>query len=96
MEFVLATVWDRIERDLLNLKENVRISNIKADIDIILEFLNKNKQIMHSSNQLARPRTKVSTSMQSKYRNQEVMNELNQSELGEEEFEAKKKQLLGL
>ena len=79
-------VLSALRRKLEDLKKNIPIEGIRKDIEILLAFLEKNRELMHAEKEFAKPERTVKTSISSRTKNWKAVEQLNQSEDEEEVF----------
>lgn len=72
-------VFKGLEEKLKKLRNKIQLENVRDDIDILMNFLDKNQKLIHAEAEFSRPELHVKTSMSSRTKNQDIVDYLNQS-----------------
>lgn len=86
---VTTYVFEPLETKLLKLKQMIVIPRITDEIALLLQFIEKNKELMKAEKEFERPETKFKTSTESRMKNQETMDSLNELKMDDREFAEK-------
>ena len=76
-----------LKKKLENLFSNVQIKIVQKDIEILIKFLDKNIELVNTSDNFEKPDIHFDSKVTVRSCNQEIVNKLNSSTLNDEEFE---------